>query len=161
MFIFVFGIARIAAMKNLPVLGDSLTENAMIDTRTAPYAALLLRIALGVMFLAHGLTKLLVFTLPGTAQFFAKIGFAGWLAYPVTFFEIGAGALLILGVWPRWIAVIAAVQLFVASTVHFGNGWGFSNPNGGWEYPVFLSVAAAVLALLGDGKFALLKSGRG
>lgn len=148
-------------MKNLPVLGDSLTENAMIDTRTAPYAALLLRIALGVMFLAHGLTKLLVFTLPGTAQFFAKIGFAGWLAYPVTFFEIGAGALLILGVWPRWIAVIAAVQLFVASTVHFGNGWGFSNPNGGWEYPVFLSVAAVVLALLGDGKFALLKSGRG
>lgn len=127
MFIFVFGIARIAAIKNLPVLGDSLPENAMIDTRTAPYAALLLRIALGVMFLAHGLTKLLVFTLPGTAQFFAKIGFAGWLAYPVTFFEIGAGALLILGVWPRWIAVIAAVQLFVASSVHFGNGWGFGN----------------------------------
>lgn len=46
MFIFVFGIARIAAIKNLPVLGDSLPENAMIDTRTAPYAALLLRIAL-------------------------------------------------------------------------------------------------------------------
>lgn len=161
MFIFVFGIARIAAIKNLPVLGDSLPENAMIDTRTAPYAALLLRIALGVMFLAHGLTKLLVFTLPGTAQFFAKIGFAGWLAYPVTFFEIGAGALLILGVWPRWIAVIAAVQLFVASSVHFGNGWGFGNPGGGWEYPVFLAVAAAVLVLLGDGKFALLKSGRG
>lgn len=161
MFIFVFGIARIAAIKNLPVLGDSLPENAMIDTRTAPYAALLLRIALGVMFLAHGLTKLLVFTLPGTAQFFAKIGFAGWLAYPVTFFEIGAGALLILGVWPRWIAVIAAVQLFVASSVHFGNGWGFGNPGGGWEYPVFLAVVAAVLALLGDGKFALLKSGRG
>lgn len=161
MFIFVFGIAKIAAIKNLPVLGDSLPENAMIDTRTAPYAALLLRIALGVMFLAHGLTKLLVFTLPGTAQFFAKIGFAGWLAYPVTFFEIGAGALLILGVWPRWIAVIAAVQLFVASSVHFGNGWGFGNPGGGWEYPVFLAVVAAVLALLGDGKFALLKSGRG
>ena len=95
------------------------------------------------------------------AQFFAKIGFAGWLAYPVTFFEIGAGVLLILGVVPRWIAVIATVQLFVAATVHFGNGWGFSNPNGGWEYPIFLSVAAAVLALLGDGKFALVKSGRG
>lgn len=79
----------------------------------------------------------------------------------MTFFEIGAGALLILGVWPRWIAVIAAVQLFVASSVHFGNGWGFGNPGGGWEYPVFLAVAAAVLALLGDGKFALLKSGRG
>ena len=83
----------------------------MIDTRTAPYAALLLRVALGVMFLAHGLTKLLVFTLPGTAQFFAKIGFAGWLAYPVTFFEVAAGALLILGIVPRWVAAIAVVQL--------------------------------------------------
>ena len=69
----------------------------MIDNRTAPYAALL-RVALGVMFLAHGLTKL-VYTLPGTAQFFAKIGFAGWLAYPVTIFEVAAGVLLILGVW--------------------------------------------------------------
>ena len=69
----------------------------MIDNRTAPYAALLLRVALGVMFLAHGLTKLLVYTLPGTAQFFAKIGFAGWLAYPVTIFA-AAGVLLILGV---------------------------------------------------------------
>ena len=69
----------------------------MIDNRTAPYAALLLRVALGVMFLAHGLTKLLVYTLPGTAQFFAKIGFAGWLAYPVTIF-VAAGVLLILGV---------------------------------------------------------------
>ena len=65
----------------------------MIDTRTAPYAALLLRIALGVMFLAHGLTKLLVFTLPGTAQFFAKIGFAGWLADAANarWLDFGAG----------------------------------------------------------------------
>lgn len=133
----------------------------MVDTRTAPYAALLLRVALGVMFLAHGLTKLLVFTLPGTAQFFAKIGVPAWLAYPVTFFEIIAGIMLILGVLPRWVAIISVVQLFVAATVHFGNGWGFSNPGGGWEYPIFLSVAAAVLLLLGDGKFALAKSWRG
>ncbi|MCI1011346.1 DoxX family membrane protein, partial [Pseudomonas oryzihabitans] len=54
--------------------------------RTSSYAPLLLRLALGAMFLAHGLTKLLVFTLPGTAGFFASVGFPGWLAYPVTFF---------------------------------------------------------------------------
>ncbi|MFC7094330.1 DoxX family protein [Jeongeupia naejangsanensis] len=130
----------------------------MIDQRTAPYAALLLRLALGVMFLAHGFTKLLVFTLPGTAQFFASVGFPGWLAYPTTFAEIGGGALLILGVMPRLVAVPLTLLLAGASTVHFGNGWSFSNPNGGWEYPVFLTVAAAVLALLGDGKLALVKS---
>ncbi len=132
----------------------------MIDTRSAPYAAFLLRLMLGVMYLAHGLTKLLVFTLPGTAQFFAKIGFAPWLAYPVTFFEIVGGVFLILGIVPRWVALASAVQLLVAASVHFGNGWGFGNPGGGWEYPVFLALSALVLALLGDGKFALVSSGR-
>jgi len=108
----------------------------MIDTRTAPYAILLLRVALGVMFLAHGLTKLLVFTPAGTAGFFESIGFAGWLAYPVIAFEVLGGALLVLGVFARWVAAAAVAQLFVASTVHFANGWSFTNPNGGWEYPI-------------------------
>lgn len=94
----------------------------MTDNRTAPYAALLLRLALGVMFLAHGFTKLLIFTPAGTAKFFESIGFAGWLAYPIIAFEIIAGALLILGIFPRGVAVVATVQLLVASVVHFGNG---------------------------------------
>jgi putative oxidoreductase len=127
----------------------------MIDSRTAPYAALLLRLALGLMFLAHGLTKLLVFTPAGTAKFFASIGFPAWLAYPIIAFEILAALMLILGVYSRWVAAVAAIQLFVASTVHFRNGWMFDAPNGGWEYPIFLTVAAVALALLGDGAYAL------
>ncbi|WP_019939140.1 DoxX family protein [Bordetella sp. FB-8] len=127
----------------------------MIDTRTAPYSALVLRIALGVMFIAHGLTKLLVFTPAGTAKFFESVGFAGWFAWPIILFEIAAGVLLLTGVYTRLIAAVAAIELFTASTVHFGNGWMFTNPKGGWEYPVFLAIAALVLALLGDGAFAL------
>lgn len=127
---------------------------------TAPYAALLLRLALGVMFLAHGLTKLLVFTPAGTAQFFASIGFPGFLAYPIIAFEILGGIFLILGIVPRLVAAVATVQLLVASSVHWGNGWQFAAPNGGgWEYPVFLALAAAALALLGDGAYALKPSG--
>lgn len=38
------------------------------------YGALLLRVALGVMFLTHGLLKVLVFSLPGTVQFFESQG---------------------------------------------------------------------------------------
>ena len=127
----------------------------MIDSRTAPYAALLLRLALGIMFLAHGLTKVLVFTPAGTAKFFASIGFPAWLAYPVIGFELLAAVMLILGVYSRWVAAVAAIELFVASTVHFGNGWMFTSPNGGWEYPIFLTVTAVALALLGDGAYAL------
>jgi putative oxidoreductase len=45
--------------------------------------------------------------------------------------------------------------LLGALFVHWGSGWVFSSPNGGWEYPAFLAVAAVVQALLGPGKFAL------
>lgn len=132
----------------------------MFDSRTTPYAALLLRLALGIMFLAHGLTKLLVFTPAGTAKFFDSIGFTGWLAYPVMAFEIVAGILLIVGVYTRWVAALAAIELFVASSVHFGNGWTFTNPNGGWEYPIFLTVAAVALALIGGGAYAAKEPAR-
>ena len=133
----------------------------MTDTRTAPYSALVLRVALGIMFVAHGLTKLILFTPAGTAKFFESVGFAGWLAWPIIAFEIVAGVLLVTGVYARLIAAVAAIELFAASTVHFGNGWMFTNANGGWEYPVFLAVAAAALALLGDGAFALKPTTRG
>ncbi len=118
-------------------------------------AALILRVALGVMFLAHGLTKLLVFTPAGTAQFFASIGFPSFLAYFIIAFEILAGIFLILGVFTRWVSLLATVQLFVAATVHFGNGWAFGNSGGGWEYPVFLSASALALYFLGDGTWSL------
>jgi putative oxidoreductase len=87
------------------------------------------------------------------------VGFPGFLAYPVIAFEIIGGAMLILGILPRWIAGLAAVELLVASTVHWANGWAFAAPNGGgWEYPVFLAVTAAALALLGDGAYAMRPS---
>ncbi len=132
----------------------------MIDNRTAPYAALVLRIALGAMFLAHGLLKLLVFTPAGTAQFFASVGFPAWTAYPVIAAEVLGGAMLVLGVFPRWVAAVLTVELIGATTVHLGNGWMFSNQNGGWEYPVFLALASLTLALLGDGALALKPSRR-
>ncbi|NBB09875.1 DoxX family protein [Pseudomonas sp. SLFW] len=131
----------------------------MMDNRSGPYAALLLRLILGTMFLAHGLTKLLVLTPAGTADLFQRVGFPGFLAYPIIAFEIGAGVMLVLGIYARWIAAIAFIQLLVASTVHFGNGWSFSNPKGGWEYPVFLALTALALALLGDGIYVLKRSG--
>jgi putative oxidoreductase len=107
------------------------------------------------MFIAHGLLKVLVFTLPGTAQFFDGIGLAGWLAYPVAYFEIGGGALLIAGIATRTLSLLFLPILLGALWVHAGNGWVFSATNGGWEYPAFLIAATVVQALLGNGAFAL------
>ncbi len=123
-------------------------------------AALILRLALGVMFVAHGLLKVMVFTLPGTVGFFESVGFPGWMAYLVTAAEIGGGALLILGVAVRPVALALVPVLLGAAYVHWGNGWVFSNANGGWEYPVFLAVTAVVVALLGPGAYALRLPGR-
>jgi putative oxidoreductase len=128
----------------------------MIDQKTAPYAALVLRVALGVMFLAHSLwLKLFVFTLPGTAQFFGSIGLPEALAYLVFFAEVAGGILLILGVKTRCVVLALVPVLLGATWVHAGNGWLFTNQGGGWEYPLFLAATAVVQGLLGDGAYAV------
>jgi len=130
-----------------------------VDTRLAPYAALTLRVALGVMYLAHSvILKLMTFGLPGTANFFSKVGLPGWLAYVTFAAEAAGGTLLVLGIWTRWVAVSLLLPLFGAIVwVHAANGWLFTAPGGGWEYPAFLIAASVVLALLDDGAHAAMR----
>ena len=63
----------------------------MIDIRTAPWAALVLRATLGVMFVSHALLKYAVFTLPGTAKFFESLGLPGALGYATFWAELIGG----------------------------------------------------------------------
>ena len=131
----------------------------MIDSRTAPYAALLLRVSLGALFLAHAGLKFFVFTPAGTAKFFASVGMPAELAYLVIPAEVLAGVALILGVWTRAVALAATpILLGAIFTVHGAAGFFFTNPHGGWEYPAFWTVALLVQALLGDGAYALRAS---
>ncbi len=128
----------------------------MIDNRTAPYAALILRVSLGLLFIAHGLLlKVFTFGVSGTAAYFESIGYPGFFAYLVILSEIGGGLLLIAGVYTRWIALALLPIMIGATLQHIGNGWLFSAPDGGWEFPVFWTVLLGVQALLGDGAFAL------
>ncbi len=130
--------------------------NTSIDTRTAPYAALLLRLSLGAMFLAHSVyLKLFIFTLPGTAQYFGALGLPAESAYIVFAAETVGGLALILGFQTRTVAVLLIPVLLGATWAHSGNGWVFSAEGGGWEYPLFLTVTAAVQALLGGGAHAV------
>ena len=129
-----------------------------IRPSAAAYGALLLRLALGTMFIAHALLKLYVFTLPGTAQFMQSLGLPGTLGYLTFGAELVGGTLLILGVYTRTVAVALVPILIGATWAHAGNGWVFTANGGGWEYPAFLSVAAFVQALVGEGAFALTRS---
>ena len=127
----------------------------MNNTSLAPYAATLLRISLGVLALAHGLLKILVFTPAGTVGFFASLGLPAVLAYATIGVEILGGIALIAGVFTRYVSIAMVPVLLGATFVHSSAGWLFSNEGGGWEFPAFWAVALVVQALLGDGAFAL------
>ncbi|MXP64414.1 DoxX family protein [Roseomonas sp. M0104] len=129
----------------------------MLDSRTAPYAALLLRVSLGVMFLAHGfLMKILTFGLTGTMGYFGSLGFPPVLGAVVALAETAAGIALVLGIWTRLVSLLAVPILIGATLQHIGNGWVFSRPGGGWEFPAFWIAALLVQAGLGAGAWALV-----
>lgn len=127
----------------------------MRTNSTQQYGALILRVTLGVILVAHSLLKAVVFTMPGTVEFFQSLGLPSALAYVTVAMELVAGALLIAGYRTRGVALAVLPILLGATWAHLPNGWVFNAPNGGWEYPLFLSVAVIVQALLGDGAFAL------
>ena len=130
-----------------------------MNQQTNDIAALVLRLALGSMYLAHGLWKIVTLSMPATVGFFASQGFPGWTAYAVVGAELIGGVLLILGVQVRAVALVLIPILLGALKVHLPNGFVFSYPNGGWEYPAFLIVVSAVQALLGEGAYALGRLG--
>lgn len=134
--------------------------NSSAPHGTVPYGVALLRISLGLMWIAHALLKLFVFTLLGTAQFFASVGFPGFLAYPVFAAELLGGLALVFGVYARQVSLALVPVMAAAAWVHLPNGWVHTSPNGGWEYPVFLTVVSIALWLLGDGAMAARRSDR-
>ncbi|GHC37744.1 DoxX family protein [Aidingimonas halophila] len=122
-----------------------------------PHAIALLRIALGVMTLAHGLLKVFVFTIPGTVGYFESLGLPGVLAYLTILAEVGGGLALILGLFTRWVSLALVPVLLGAAWVHLGNGWMFSNEGGGWEFPIFWALALLVQAGLGSGNLTAIR----
>jgi putative oxidoreductase len=126
--------------------------------KLAPFGPTVLRVGLGAVFLAHAYAKVAVFTLPGTEQFFRSFGFPGWSAYAVFVAEAVGGALLVLGMRTRLVALALLPILAGAMLVHLPNGWSFTAAGGGWEYVAFLMVALVVQSLVGDGVWAIARS---
>ena len=133
---------------------------SLVDGVTnADLAATILRVSMGVLFLAHAGLKLFIFTPAGTAGYFASLGLPGPLAYLVIAAELLGGIALILGVYSRWVS-LALVPILLGSIYvpHGAAGFFFSNEGGGWEFPAFWTVTLVVQALLGDGAYALKRS---
>ena len=119
------------------------------------HGAFLTRITLGSILLAHAALKVFVFTVPGTVGYFESLGLPAVAAYLTIFGEIAGGTALILGIYPRLVALLSLPILVGATWAHLGNGWVFSNAGGGWEFPVLLIVLAVIVAIQGAGSFAI------
>jgi putative oxidoreductase len=131
----------------------------MIDDRSAPYAALILRLTLGGLFLAHAGLKFFVLTPAGASHFFGSLGLPPVLAYITIIWEVVGGLALILGVWPRIVALgLIPILLGAIALVHGPAGFWFTNPNGGWEYPALWIIGLIAVGLIGDGPLALRRS---
>jgi putative oxidoreductase len=131
----------------------------MKGDRLKSYGVLLLRVALGTMFIAHSVVYMtMTLTFDGTVAFFGSLGLPPWFAYATIVAEAVGGLLLILGVQTRWVSLTLSPILLGAIWVHSDNGWLFAAEDGGWEYPLYLFVLCIAQAMLGDGALALLPS---
>ena len=133
------------------------TERAplSVSAATVHYAALLLRVSMGIGFIAHAYLKYAIFTPAGTVQYFQSLGLPGPLAYLVMAAEFFGGIALILGFYTRWVSLALLPIMLGAIFAHAGNGFFFTAANGGWEFPAFWAVALGVQALIGGGAHAL------
>lgn len=138
-------------------MNHSIQSVTTLDALLGPAnGAFILRITLGTVLLVHSVyLKLVVFTLPGTAQFFSSLGLPSFLAYVVFAIEAVAGVALILGIRTRLFAALVIPVLIGATWAHSANGWLFTNSGGGWEYPVILVLMAVVQVALGGGAWAV------
>ena len=113
-----------------------------------PLALLLLRWALGLIFVYHGWPKLFGNT-QQAMQGFAGVGFPAWMAYVAGVVELFGGALLIAGLFTRIAGLLLAGEMVVALwKVHLGKGLLAVNE---YQFPMALAAAAFALAALGAG----------
>lgn len=119
----------------------------------------LIRIAVGGTLLVHGANKIMNVDITK----FAAGSMAGRglepslpLAYIVFFLETGGAIMIMLGLLTRLVAPMIAVQFFIITFMaHFANGYGWSNPRGGWEFPLMWGAIFLAIALRGGGPYSL------
>ena len=121
-----------------------------MDSSTRVRAATtVVRVSLALMYLSHSLVlKVGTYGFAGTTQFFISVGLPAFLAYVTIAAEAVGGALLLANVRTSVVSLALIPFLVGATFVHAPNGWVFTSPGGGWEYPLFLIAVSAVLALL-------------
>ena len=126
----------------------------MIDIRTAPYAALVLRLGLSFFFFAHLIRKFAVIGFDPWWAGLLKQGYPGAVLVYTVFIEFVGAVLLLLGVYTRTVSLLS-LPVLIAVANHWMVRKGFWFADGGMEFPLAWVVMLIAQALLGDGAYAL------
>jgi putative oxidoreductase len=129
--------------------------NAIPSTAQTSAGLLVIRLVLGITFIAHGAQKVFTFGMSGVGEGFVQMGipFGGMLGPVVSLVELVGGVAIVLGVLTRLAGLgIAAVMLGAIMFAHLSAG--FFAPNG-YEFPLVLMAAAAALAVMGAGAYSV------
>lgn len=123
--------------------------------RLQPLALLVMRLALGVIMVAHGFPK--VFGgLHHHAQMVASLGLPTWLGYVSAFTEFVGGLLILVGFFTRAVAFAIFIDLVVAIwKVHLHNGLIGTPERAGFEFALAAAALAFALIFFGGGPIAL------
>lgn len=127
----------------------------IVDETYGATGVTILRLGLGIMWIAHALAKWFIFTIPGFTGWLETQGIPGVMAWPVFLLELIGGVMILIGFYGRYISAVLVPVLLVAAWTHVPNGWLHTSEGGGWEYPMFLVIVSIAHVLLGDGRFAL------
>jgi putative oxidoreductase len=125
----------------------------------APWGYPIIRFIAGVIVMAHGYMKLFHGAAgPVAANVLTPLGFPVpivW-AYFLGILEFFGAALMAIGLFTRPIALMLAVEMAIVTFAwHFGNGYFFSAPRGGYEYPLLLTILYFGIFLRGGGEHSL------
>ena len=134
-----------------PGLGD-------FYARVAPWGYPLMRFIAGAIIVYHGYAKLFLGVAPLVAKnVIAELGFPAPLAitYFLALLEFAGGTLLALGLFVRPLALMLTVEFAFIVGWHFSNGYFFSAPHGGYEYPLLLLLTYLGIFFRGPGEFSL------
>jgi putative oxidoreductase len=120
-----------------------------------PFSWLIIRVAVGWNLLVHGWGKVVIGPTPGILNAYAELGFTPpefwfWSSFLI---EMLGGISLILGLFTRFFAAAAAIEMLLIAVTYRNNGFGWMKR--GYEYVLLWGWICFAIALRGGGPYSL------